>query len=172
MNLHSHISLVGFMGSGKSTVGKTLAHALQCPLLDMDSIIERRKRKSIATIFAAIGEEKFRAYERQLLLELVNTPQPAIIVCGGGTPCFADAIDMLNAYTTTFYLHAPAKILHARLKNEVAQRPLLQEGKKLRKFIKGLLAQREPFYRQAKFTIYTAGKTAREVAAEVVATGV
>lgn len=157
------------MGSGKSTAGKTLAHVLQRPLLDTDSLIETRKGKSVAEIFAAEGEETFREYERQLLLELVNLPQPAVIVCGGGTPCFAGIMDMLNAHAATFYLYAPADILYARLKNEAAHRPLLQGKENLQQFIAELLAQREPFYKQAKFIINTAGKTAEEIAAEAAA---
>ncbi|MDR2358390.1 MAG: shikimate kinase [Prevotellaceae bacterium] len=161
-----HISLVGFMGSGKSTVGKALARILQRPLFDTDSLIETRKEKSVAEIFTAEGEAKFREYERQLLLELVNAPQPSVIVCGGGTPCFAGVMDILNAHTATFYLYTPVDILYARLKNEAAQRPLLQGKEDLQKFIETLLAQRELFYKQAKFIINTAGKTAKEIAEE------
>ncbi|MDR0694352.1 MAG: shikimate kinase [Prevotellaceae bacterium] len=156
------------MGSGKSTAGKQLAHALQCPLFDTDSIIESRKGKSIADIFAAEGEEKFRAYEYQLLLELVNTPQPSVIVCGGGTPCFADVMGILNRHSSTIYLETPVDVLYARLQVEAEQRPLLQGKKKLRKFIGELLAQRELFYKQAKFTINTMGKTEEEIAVEII----
>jgi shikimate kinase len=161
------ISLVGFMGSGKSTVGKHLAHALQCPLFDMDSIIETRKGKTVAEIFSAEGEEKFREYEYQLLLELVNIPQPSVIVCGGGTPCLSGVMDILNAHTATFYLQAPVALLYARLKNEVAQRPLLQGKDDLEKFIEELLAPREPFYRQAKQLINIVGKSVKEIAEEI-----
>jgi shikimate kinase len=167
VNTSPHISLVGFMGSGKSTVGKQLANALQRPLLDMDSIIETRKGKSVAEIFADEGEAKFREYEYQLLLELVNTPQPSVIVCGGGAPCFSGVMDVLNAHTATFYLHTSVEILYARLKHEAAQRPLLQGKDDLKQFIEKLLAQREKFYRQAKFTIHTAGKTVEDIVCEI-----
>jgi shikimate kinase len=160
------------MGSGKSVVGKQLVHVLQRPLFDTDSLIEIRKGKSVAEIFSAESEEKFRTYERQLLFELVNAPQPSVIVCGGGTPCFADIMDMLNAHTVTFYLYTPVEILYARLKNKVAQRPLLQGKDDLRKFIEELLAHREQFYRKAKFTINTAGKSVAEVAMEIAAADV
>ena len=155
------------MGSGKSTVGKTLAHALQRPLFDTDSLIETRKGKNIAEIFTAEGEEKFREYERQLLLELVNLSQPSVIVCGGGTPCFAGVMDMLNTHAATFYLHTPVDILYARLKNKAAHRPLLQGKDDLRQFIAELLAHREPFYQKATYTIYTAGKTVEEITDEI-----
>ena len=169
MNIHRHISLVGFMGSGKSTVGKQLAHVLQRPLFDMDSLIETRKGKSIAEIFTAEGEEKFREYEHQLLLELVNTPQSSVIVCGGGLPCFSDAMDILNAHTTTVYLQAPVDVLYMRLKDEAAHRPLLQGNDDLQQFIGELLAHREPFYQKATYIIHTAGKTVEEIAVEVAA---
>jgi shikimate kinase len=155
------------MGSGKSTVGKQLAHVLQRPLLDMDNLIETRKGKSIAEIFADEGEAKFRAYEYQLLLELVNAPQPSVIVCGGGAPCFSNVMDILNAHTATFYLQAPVEVLYARLQHEAAQRPLLQGKADFRKFIEELLLQREKFYQQAKFTIHTAGKIIEEIVREI-----
>jgi shikimate kinase len=163
-----HISLVGFMGSGKSTAGKQLAQALQRPLFDTDSIIETRKGKNIPAIFAAEGEEKFREYEYQLILELVQGKQPSVIVCGGGTPCFAGVMDVLNAHTATVYLQTPVDILHARLSAEAAQRPLLQGKQDLQKYIEELLAQREKFYQKAQRTIATAGKTAEEIVAGII----
>jgi shikimate kinase len=172
MNTPHHISLVGFMGSGKSVVGKHLAHVLQRPLFDTDSLIEARKGRSVAEIFASEGEEAFRACERRVLFDLVNSLQPSVIVCGGGTPCFAGVMDMLNARADTFYLHAPVDILYARVKNKAAQRPLLQGKDDLRKFIGELLAQRERFYQKAKFTINTAGKSVMEVAMEIAAADV
>jgi shikimate kinase len=167
MDTSPHISLVGFMGSGKSTVGKQLAHVLQRPLFDTDSLIETRTGKSVADIFAGEGEAKFREYERRLLLELVNSPQAAVIVCGGGAPCFSNTMDILNAHTTTFYLEASVEVLYAQLKNEVAQRPLLQGKAGLRRFIAELLAQREPFYQKAKHTIHTAGKSIADIIHEI-----
>jgi shikimate kinase len=155
------------MGSGKSTVGKQLSHVLQCPLFDTDSLIEMRRDKSIADIFAAEGEEKFREYEYRLLLELANAPRPSVIVCGGGTPCFADAMDILNAHSATVYLQAPMELLYARLKNEVLQRPLLQGKGDLKTFIAELLAQREPFYQKAERTIAIEKKTVEEIAVEI-----
>jgi shikimate kinase len=155
------------MGSGKSTVGKHLAHALQRPLFDMDSIIETRKGKTVAEIFSAEGEGKFREYEYQLLLELVNIPQPSVIVCGGGTSCLSGVMDILNAHTATFYLQAPVALLYARLRNEVAHRPLLQGKEDLEKFIGELLVPREPFYRQAKQLINIVGKSVKEIAEEI-----
>jgi shikimate kinase len=167
VNLSPHISLVGFMGSGKTTVGKQLTHTLQRPFFDTDSIIETRKGKSVAEIFTGEGEKKFREYEHQLLLELASSSQPSVIACGGGAPCFADAMDILNVHTTTIYLQAPAKFLYERLKGEAAQRPLLQGKDDLRKFIAELLAQRELCYQKAKHTIHIAGKTVEEIVREI-----
>jgi shikimate kinase len=168
VNTLPHISLVGFMGSGKSTVGKYLAQILQRPLFDTDSIIEMRKGKSIADIFSDEGEARFREYEYQLLLELVNNVQPSIIVCGGGTPCFTGVMDILNNHSHTIYLETPVEILYARLQDEVAQRPLLQEKKDLRKFIEELLAQRELFYRKAQITLSTNKKSVEKIVEEII----
>jgi shikimate kinase len=98
---------------------------------------------------------------------LLNTPQPSVIVCGGGLPCFSDAMGLLNAHTTTFYLQAPVEVLYTQLKDEVAQRPLLQGKEDLKQFIAELLAQREPFYQKAKHTIHTAGKSIAEIVHEI-----
>jgi shikimate kinase len=168
MHAPPHSALVGFMGSGKSTVGQRLAQALQRPLLDTDSIIEARSGQSIADIFAAGGEEKFRACERRLLSELAARPEPSVLACGGGLPCLAGAMDVLNACAVTVYLQAPAEALYARLRVDAAQRPLLRGKKDLKAFIAALLAQREPCYRKAQQTIAVAGKTVEEVTALII----
>jgi shikimate kinase len=167
VNALPHISLVGFMGSGKSTVGEHLAHTLRRPFFDMDRVIETRMGKSVAEIFAGEREAKFREYEYRLLLELAGSLQPSVIACGGGAPCFAGAMDLLNVHTVTVYLQASAEILYERLKSEAAQRPLLQGKGDLRQFIAELLAQREPFYRKAKHTVCVAGKTVGEIVREI-----
>jgi shikimate kinase len=162
------IALIGFMGSGKSTVGKQLATALQLPLFDTDSLIETRTGKSIAEIFATEGEAHFRSREYQLLHELLTGNQQAVIVCGGGTPCIFDAMDRLNKYAVTIYLQTPVEILYARLKDTAAQRPLLQGKEDLPKFITDLFAQREKFYRQAHHTIATESKTVEKIVEEII----
>jgi shikimate kinase len=163
-----HLSLIGFMGCGKSTVGRRLAAAMQRPLCDTDSIIEARAGKSVAAIFADEGEARFRACEHQLLTELLNAPSPSVIVCGGGMPCFSGVLQQLKTRSTTIYLHAPVDVLLPRLQAEAAQRPLLQGKDDLRNFIESLLAQREPFYSQAKHTVRTGGKSVEDIVGEII----
>jgi shikimate kinase len=167
MNPSLPLTLVGFMGCGKSTVGKRLAQALQCPLFDTDSMIEIRRGKSISAIFVEEGEEKFRDYEYRLLPELTQSPLPSVIVCGGGTPCFSDVMEILNAHTVTVYLQTPVSVLHARLRAEASQRPLVQGRKNPEAFIEELLAQREPFYRKAQLTLNTSGKSIEEIIEQI-----
>jgi shikimate kinase len=155
------------MGSGKSTVGKQLAHALQRPFFDTDNVIELRTANRNAEILRGEGEDKFHEYEYQLLLELAGSLQPSVIACGGGAPCFAGVMDILNVHTTTIYLQAPAEFLYERLKGEAAQRPLLQGKGDLRKFIAELLAQRELYYQKAKYTVHIVGKTVEEIVREI-----
>lgn len=97
--------LIGFMGAGKTTLGKRLARQAALPFIDLDVYIETNSGKSISALFAAIGETAFRALEREALERLTATheAQSAIISCGGGTPCFNDNMAWMNDHGTTIY---------------------------------------------------------------------
>lgn len=144
------IFLVGFMGCGKSTVGRRLAKALGWSCIDTDSFVECRYHQTVSHIFETQGEAGFRKIERVVLNELADYEQ-VVISTGGGLACFADNMALMNARGLTIYLRTPATVLAERLWHAKTQRPLLR-GKsrdELTQFVADLLAQRAPFYEQA-----------------------
>ncbi len=149
------IFLIGYMGSGKSTIAKMLANRLGIEYIDMDLHIEQKQFKSVAQLFSEIGEEKFRLLEQQCLHE-VSEFENVIISTGGGAPCFFDNMQYMNTRGLTVYLKLSADELAERLEHSHAgKRPLLadRKGKELQKFISGELAKREPYYSQATISV-------------------
>ncbi|MBO5181019.1 MAG: shikimate kinase [Paraprevotella sp.] len=145
------IALTGYMGAGKTTIGRILAKELDIPFYDLDWYIEERFHKTIAQIFADKGEEGFRNTERQMLHEVAEF-ENIVLSCGGGTPCFFDNMDYLNRQATTVYLKATPEVLFQHLKMGKTERPLLKNKteEEMIRFIKESLAGREPFYNRAK----------------------
>ena len=148
------IILIGYMGAGKTTVGKELAKALGVPFYDLDWYIETRMRKTVKQIFDERGEEGFRKLEYNMLHEVAEF-ENVIISCGGGTPCFFDNIDYLNQQGDTVYLKAQPDVLYKHLQMGKGVRPLLlnKTPDEVQSFITEQLALREPFYAKAKHTI-------------------
>ena len=148
------IILIGYMGSGKTTIGRALAKELQLPFYDLDWYIESRMRKKVSQIFAEQGEEGFRRIERNMLHEVAEF-ENIVISCGGGTPCFFDNMDYLNQQAQVVYLKAQPEVLHKHLLMGKGDRPLLK-GKtpdELIQFIREQLEKREPFYSKANYTL-------------------
>ncbi|MBP5771745.1 MAG: shikimate kinase [Bacteroidaceae bacterium] len=148
------IILIGYMGAGKTTVGKALATELGVPFYDLDWFITTRYRRSVPEIFAERGEEGFRDLERRMLHEAAEF-EDIVLSCGGGTPCFFDNMDYMNSLADTIYLKATPEVLAMHLRMGKGKRPLL-EGKspeELEGYIREMLITREPFYSQAKYTI-------------------
>ena len=148
------IVLIGYMGAGKTTLGRVLARHLQLEFFDLDWYVEARFRMKIPQIFAERGESGFRELERLMLHEVAEM-ENVVIACGGGTPCFFDNMDYINAQAESFYLKAEPEVLKAHLLMGKSQRPLIQ-GKnpdELIPFIKESLQVREPFYLKAKHII-------------------
>jgi shikimate kinase len=159
-----NIVLIGFMGSGKSTVGRELHHRLGYPLVDMDQVIEQRAGKSITTIFAEVGEEGFRQMETRLLEELNDPSAPRrIISTGGGVIGREENRAILRQLGYVVWLHAPtAVILDRTAKNR--ERPLLHTDDPAAR-IEALLASRKPLYAEtAHIKIDTAGLDCKELA--------
>ena len=138
------------MGSGKTTLGKSLAQYINTPFIDLDCYIENRRHKSIREIFDECGEEYFRQLEKSLLHE-VGDFENIIIATGGGTPCFFDNIDYMNTCGTCVYLQTTVDELCRRLKGCREKRPLLRDknDEEMRDFIEKNLSAREPYYQKA-----------------------
>ncbi len=148
------IILIGYMGAGKTTIGKALAATLNVPFYDLDWYITMRYHRSVPEIFAQDGEQGFRDLERRMLHEVAEF-ENIVLACGGGTPCFFDNMDYMNSLAQTVYLKATPAVLSAHLRMGKGRRPLL-EGKspdELEAYIARHLSEREPYYTMAKHTI-------------------
>ena len=148
------IILIGYMGSGKTTVGKALSKATGMMFYDMDWYIESRMRKTVSQIFAERGEEGFRQIEYNMLHEVAEF-ENVIISCGGGTPCFFDNMDYLNQQGDVIYLKATPEVLYKHLLMGKVERPLLK-GKtpeELIAYITEHLKEREPYYNKAQHVL-------------------
>lgn len=148
------IVLLGFMGSGKSTLGRQLAHQLKLEFIDLDRQVEIKAGLSIPEIFTHLGEKKFREIESQVLREVLEG-ESGIIAIGGGTPCNELNIRVIKQNSVSVYLKISATELTRRLASSPTPRPLL-EGKtqeEAAKFIADLLHQRETYYNQANLIL-------------------
>jgi len=145
------IFLIGYMGCGKSTLGRNLSSATGYRFIDLDKYIEGRFRQSISDIFAQHGEEGFRLIEQKMLHEVADF-EDVIVACGGGTPCFFDNMDYMNSHGITVYLDTSLDKLHSRLMRGRHKRPLIADknDNELRSFIIENLDKRMPHYSKAK----------------------
>lgn len=148
------IYLIGYMGSGKSTLGRRLSKHLGLQFVDMDHFIEQRFHKTIPQIFEQEGEEEFRKKERKVLEELSGFTD-IVIATGGGAPCFFDNMELMNETGITVYLDIDPEILAERLLKSKTERPLVKGKSKeeLVKYIDTTLKKREVFYNRAKYRI-------------------
>ena len=150
----TRIILIGYMGAGKTTIGKALSKELGVIFYDLDWYIESRMRKSVAQIFAERGEEGFRKIEYNMLHEVAEF-ENVIISCGGGTPCFFDNMEYMNQQAETVYLQASPEVLYGHLSMGKTVRPLLvgKSKEELLSFIKEQLDKRVSYYMQAKHVL-------------------
>jgi len=148
------IYLVGYMGCGKSTIGRKVAEILGLSFVDLDKYIEERYFKSVPAIFAEEGEERFREKERISLLE-VSQFENVVVGTGGGAPCFFDNMDVMNNNGVTVYIAPDTEVLATRLLKSKTERPLIvgKSFEELISFINTALLKRAPFYEKAKIII-------------------
>lgn len=149
------IFLIGYMGSGKTTIGKLVAARLGFGFVDMDAHIEEKQFKSVSKIFAEKGEAEFRLLEQKCMHEVAEF-EDVVISTGGGAPCFFDNVEYMNNKGITIYLKLTATELAERLELiGVSKRPLLanRKGEELRQFIAEGLGKREPFYSKATYSL-------------------
>ena len=147
----TRVFLVGYMGVGKTTIGKLLSAELGVEFIDLDKYIENRYRKSISELFELKGEDGFRKIEREMLREIA-TFQNVLISTGGGTPCFFDNMELMNKQGITVYIKASEDELSARLLASKNSRPLIRNKspEELKRFITQHLAERNVYYSKAK----------------------
>ena len=145
------IFLTGYMGAGKTTLGKAYAKVKGIEFIDLDWYIEKRFHKTIKELFAERGEDGFRLIERNMLRE-VGEFENVLISTGGGTPCYFDNMEYMNQQGETVFLDVPIDVLFRRLKVGKHQRPILsnKNDAELRLFIEEALQKRLPFYQQAR----------------------
>jgi len=158
------VFLIGFMGSGKTTIGKKLANYLKYEFIDLDKLIESRAGMSIVSYFELHGEGAFRELERDILQKTVF-PENVIIATGGGAPCFGDNMEWMNKNGLVAYLSLSPKALASRLEHSKTDRPLIRhlKGDELIDFISAKLQDREVFYNQAKFVVSASDLTAERL---------
>lgn len=145
------IFLIGYMGCGKSTLGRAVSRASGIRFIDLDNYIEGRYHRTVKEIFAEKGEDGFRDVERRMLHEVADF-ENVIVACGGGTPCFFDNMEYMNEHGTSVFLDTPIEKLHSRLMKGRHKRPLIADknDEELRQFIIEALSKRMEYYSKAK----------------------
>ena len=147
------IFLIGYMGCGKSTMGRAVSALTGVPFIDLDNYNEQRFHLTVKEIFAQRGEDGFRDVERRMLQEVADF-EDVIVACGGGTPCFFDNMEYMNSHGTTVFLNTPIDRLHSRLMRGRHKRPLIadKDDEELMTFIKEALAKRMDHYSKAQIS--------------------
>ena len=152
--MQNTIFLIGYMGCGKTTLGRALAERADVTFIDLDDYVEARAGMSISRIFADRGEAAFRAMEREALTEIAasRADGTTVVACGGGTPCFGDNMELMDSLGTTVHLVTSVDRLFGRLAVARAHRPLIASlsDDELRNFIVRQLDIRTPHYTRAK----------------------
>ena len=148
----TRVFLIGYMGAGKSTMGRALAREMKLQFIDLDNFIEARQHKTIKDIFAQIGQDGFRQLERRALLEVADY-EDVVIALGGGTPCFFDNMDVVNRAGQAVYLKPTEEVLHRRLILGKRKRPLIADKNddEILQVIREQLQWREPYYLKANY---------------------
>lgn len=166
-----HIYLMGYRGSGKSTVGRLLAKQLGWPSMDTDDVIETAAAQSIREIFAAEGEAGFRQREQQAIAEVAGREVPSVIALGGGAILRSDNQRTIQSSGRVVWLQGSAELLSQRIDSDVStaeRRPQLSQRSGYDEVVE-ILARREPIYRQlAELTVRTDHKSPDEVVLEIV----
>ena len=148
------IFIIGFMGSGKSTVGKQIARLLNINFYDLDELIEDKFKINISLFFQEFGEKAFRDAESKVLNEVLKNDN-FVLSCGGGTPCFNNNMNLINNNGISIYLKMNTNSLACRLEKSRKKRPLLQGliNENLKNKIEELLSERELYYNQAQYIV-------------------
>ncbi|MGB5464082.1 MAG: shikimate kinase [Aureibaculum sp.] len=165
------IVLLGYMASGKSTIGKKLAKKLNLPFKDLDELISEKEVSSIPEIFKNKGEIYFRKIEAEILHSFLQTENKFVLAVGGGTPCYGDNMDLINENSISVYLNASIKTIYnnlSKVKNK-DKRPLVSKvnPEDLQEFIAKHLFERRPFYEKASLIVKIDQKSQKEITQEI-----
>jgi len=166
------IILIGYMGSGKTTIGKQLSSVLNYKFIDLDQAIENEAQQPISEIFSKKGELYFRKKERTILETILSSDSNIVLATGGGTPCFGDTMEFMKSTenTITIYLKSSNEELTKRLFNERLNRPLIAHIKSqelLNDFIRKHLFERSYFYNQSDIKLSIDDLTVAAVVEEI-----
>lgn len=161
--------LMGYMGSGKSTIAKQLARALDLPFTDLDNYIEKKEQSSVKDIFNSKGEIYFRKKEGAYLKELMEDQKAGVLAVGGGTPCYGNNMQHIKKDSISIYLKGNIGTLSQRLKKEKSKRPLIASlnDDQLTEFVGKHLFERSAYYDQAFKIISIDQKTVKELVEEL-----
>lgn len=166
------IILLGYMGSGKSTIATRLSKITNIPYVDLDKSIEERTNLSINEIFEQQGEIYFRKLEHEIFVELLKSPDSLLISLGGGTPCYANNHELLKGENImSIYLKGSVETLFERLVSNKSKRPIIanKSDEEMKEFIAKHLFDRSFYYNQAQYKLSIDGKTKDETAEEIIA---
>jgi shikimate kinase len=165
--------LIGYMGSGKSSIGEKLSEVLNVPFKDLDSEIEKQENSRITEIFSKKGEIYFRKIENEVLKKTISKKGNFVLATGGGTPCYADSMAFMSKMenVVTIYLKTSLDTLCERLFAEKAKRPLiahLKSGDELNDFIRKHLFERSYYYNQADLIVETENESIEKIVEKII----
>lgn len=164
------ISLIGYMGSGKTSTGRLISEKMNLDFFDLDEEIEKKHQKTISEIFQKNGQIKFRKIEKEMLNELLNSDKSMVLSLGGGTPAYYDNMDVINKHSVSFYLRHNLKTLSDRLINQKENRPLIAHlnSEEMNEFIAKHLFERRNFYEKANYIINASDKDINKLSEEII----
>jgi shikimate kinase len=164
------IVLLGYMGSGKSTIAWGLSKVLHVQFVDLDEYIEEKMNLSVSALFEQRGEIYFRKIEHESFVELLSSQESMIISLGGGTPCYANNHELLKEGVISIYLKASIDTLFARLSYNKSKRPLIADktNEEMKEFIAMHVFERSFYYNQAKHKVIVDDKSIEETINDIV----
>ncbi|MDQ1095053.1 MULTISPECIES: shikimate kinase [Chryseobacterium] len=164
------ISLVGYMGSGKSHISKILSEKLDFRLIDLDKEISKRNKLAVPEIFEKKGEIYFRKQEREILEEILATEENSILSLGGGTPVYYNNMEIINHNSKSIFLKASVATLSERLLKQKDKRPLIARiaDEDLPEFIAKHLFERNEFYSKSQFSVSTDARSPEDIVEEII----
>lgn len=169
MKKQKKIVLLGYMASGKSTIGKELARAVNRKFIDLDAYIEKKENQSVSEIFETKGEDFFRKKEKKYLKKLLKSKKSFVLALGGGTPQLEGAMELINKHSLSFYLKAQVQTLYNRLSPSEIERPVLTQINQnyLFDYIETHLKKREIYYKKADIFIEIDGLDTEELMKQI-----